>query len=117
MSGPAVSPYPDRVAEIDDFWVQLDKLSETAGLLRREHDNVDRQLGEMKRQFTVIDQDWISPAGATFPPLVSTFTPAMQELCELLLESARRMDAAHRTYLDVEQANHDNLQGQQNPLR
>jgi hypothetical protein len=92
------------------FKVDLGHLQDATGVVKTQagviRDNCVR-IGDL---LNLAPASFKSPAGQTFEELIPPCIKQMQALDDLLTQMEKRMQAAHETYLHIEQTNTRNLQ-------
>jgi uncharacterized protein YukE len=94
------------------FTVDLDELENAIGTVQTHSDIISGNCQGITAVMQALPGYWITPAGSAFSAVAEACTTQMNALSALLGEMVRRMQAAHQTYLTMEQTNFGNLQGQ-----
>jgi uncharacterized protein YukE len=93
-----------------EFKVDLEQLANAIGVVSTQAGVIGDACDGIGSAMGQVWGMWNSPAGITFGELVPPCTQQMHALTELLTEMLKRMKAAYRTYLTIEQTNTRNLQ-------
>jgi len=92
------------------FKVDLGKLESAIRVVRTQAGVISEQSDYIAMALPEVAPVWVTPAGGTFEELVPPVTKQMHTLVDLLDQMVQRMQAAHQTYLQMEQTNTNNLQ-------
>ncbi|MEU2288328.1 hypothetical protein ABZ614_41635 [Streptomyces sp. NPDC013178] len=94
-----------------EFRVALAELRRATNLVRNENGHIRDLNGQVKTAFESARQSWQSPSGVTFETMSTWFATASDALTDLFGDAVRRMETAHRNYLNAERTNTHNVGG------
>ena len=92
-----------------EFKVDLQEFSAAITRVTGDRSQIETYFGTIKTLLEVVSATWVSPAGATFPPLQEQMATAMQSLLDALEDMIGRMHTTYANYEEAENTNVENL--------
>ncbi len=91
------------------FKVDLADLHDAIGTVQKAATAIDADCQTIVAQYAAIEAAWVSPAGTSFTEMSSILSNTMDMLVDLLADTVQRMQQSYDNYVEVEQANTQNV--------